>query len=183
MSLQKLFTALTLLAGGIATGANAGEIEKPYVGLDYSVFTFDAGSSVEFKPHAARVRAGSVLTKFLAVEAHAGTGIKGDTITVNFGAPVGVLDVRSDVESLYAVFLRPQISAGNLHLYALAGYGYAKMELSLPHTDVNADEDSGDVSFGGGAELYLDTNWGVNINYIRYQEDVESFGAGVAYRF
>lgn len=182
MSLQKLSIALILSAGVAATAAHARDGEKPYIGLDYAMFTFDAGNGIEFEPHAVRVRAGTVLNKYLAVEAHAGAGAKGDTLTITFPI-VGDVDVRSDVESLYAVFLRPQVSMGNVHLYALAGYGYAKAELSIPHTSIADDQDTSDVSLGAGIELDLGKNLGVSANFIRYVEDVEAIGAGVVYRF
>lgn len=182
MSLQKLSIALVLSAGLAATTAHARDGEKPYIGLDYTVFTFDVADDIEFEPHAARVRAGTVLNKFLAVEAHAGAGIKGDTQTFNIPS-VGDVEVRSDVESLYAIFLRPQLKVENISLYALVGYGYVKAELSIPHTTIEDDQDTSDISFGAGLELNIGEKWGVNANFVRYVEDAEAFGAGVTYRF
>jgi len=183
MSPQKLFTALILSAGVVTTAAGASEIEKPFVGLDYSVLTFDGGSDAEFKPHAARLRAGSVLSKYIAVEVHAAGGTRADTLSLNFGAPIGTLDVCADLKSLYAVFLRPQMTLGSLHLYALAGYGYANIDLSLPGLTVESDEDQSDFSFGAGAELDIGSHWGANVSYVRYLEDIDAVGAGVVYRF
>lgn len=182
MSLQKLSIALVLSAGLAATTAHARDGEKPYIGIDYTVFTIEASDNVEFEPHALRVRAGTVLTEFLAVEAHAGAGVKGDNVTITFPT-VGDVDVRADIEGLYAVFLRPQLKVENISLYALLGYGYAKAELSIPHTTIEDDQDTTDFSFGAGLELNIGEKWGVNANFVRYVEDTESFGAGVTYRF
>ncbi|HQX90234.1 MAG TPA: hypothetical protein PKY03_07545, partial [Moraxellaceae bacterium] len=50
--------------------------EKPYLGLDYSVFTYEnshPGAS-DAEPTAVRLRLGSVVAKYLAVEAQVAIG-------------------------------------------------------------------------------------------------------------
>ena len=175
MSLQKLLTAIILSSGTLALSANASEIEKPYVGLDYTMLQIE-DTGIDVEPHAIRVRGGSVLGKYLAVEAHAGAGVNSDTVS----------GTRVSLKSLYAVYLRPQVSLGALHLYALAGYGYLNIAVR-DQFNGSYDEDDSDFTYGAGAQLDLGEKWGVNASYVQHMKDadykVESLSAGVVYRF
>lgn len=175
MSLQKLLTAIILSSGVLAASASARDAEKPYVGVDYTMLQLeDVGIDVE--PYAIRVRGGSVLGKYLAVEAHAGAGVGSDTVS----------GTRVSLKSLYAVYLRPQVSLGALHLYALAGYGYLNIAVR-DQFNGSYDEDDSDFTYGAGAQLDLGEKWGVNASYVQHMKDadykVESLSAGVVYRF
>lgn len=177
MSLQKLSIAVLLAASAAATTAHARDGEKPYLGLDYAILTEedDAGGE-DVEPHALRARAGTVLAKYLAAEAHYATGVKSDTID----------GFRTSLQSQYAVYLRPQLSAGALHVYALVGYGYLQFEYKNS-MEKSATMDDTDLTYGAGVQLDLGEKWALNASYIHLlkEEDVtiESFGGGVVYRF
>lgn len=232
MSLQKLSIALLLTAGLASAAAHARDGEKPYVGLDYNIVkseydyrsTFtptllpqrSAAGSVDSEPHAITVKAGSVLAKHLAIEAHAAFGVRGDSY--RFQIPPAVInpaldpttaDARSELDTFYGVFVRPQISLGDVvDLYALIGYGYTRMKFNIPVAGVKIDEDNSGMSYGAGAQLNLGSNWAINASYLmlnksddvalistpvqtsqgqidRVQGDLtlESFNIGLVYRF
>ncbi len=175
MSLQKLLTAIILSSGVLAASASARDAEKPYVGVDYTMLQLeDVGIDVE--PYALRVRGGSVVAKYLAVEAHAAAGVSSDTVQ---GA-------RINLNSLYAVYLRPQVSLGALHVYGLVGYGYLNIAVK-DSTFGSYDQDESDFTYGAGAQLDLGSNWAVNASYIQQLKvedfQVDSLNAGVVYRF
>lgn len=179
MSPQKLLTAFILSSGVLAASASAADAEKPFLALDYSIFTVeDSGFSI--KPQAARLRAGTVLNQYLAVEAHAAAGIGGDNVSINVPP---VVEVRTDIKSVYGVFLRPQVTLGTLQLYALAGVAYTNVQFSVPGIHVKMDQDDSDFAWGAGLQLDLGKHLGVSASYTKYLETVDSVSAGVVYRF
>lgn len=232
MSLQKLSIALLLTAGLASTAAHARDGEKPYVGLDYNILkseydfrsTFtptlgtqgSASGSVDSEPYAITVKAGSVLAKYLAIEAHAAFGVRGDnyrfqipTAVINPAIDATTADARSELDTFYGVYVRPQISLGDVvDLYALVGYGYTRMKFTIPVAGIKIDEDNTGISYGVGAQLNLGSNWAINGSYLmlnksddvalvstpvqtsqgqinRVQGDMtlESINVGIVYRF
>lgn len=178
MSLQKLSIAVLLAASAAATTAHARDGEKPYLGLDYVFITEDddTAGAEDVELQAVRARAGTVVAKYLALEAHYATGVKSHSSG----------DFRTNLQTQYGAYLRPQFSAGALHLYALAGYGYVQFE----YKDAGIKSTTGDnhdLSYGAGVQLDLGEKWALNASYIHLLKDedstIESFGGGVVYRF
>ncbi|MBK7299528.1 MAG: hypothetical protein IPI79_03430 [Moraxellaceae bacterium] len=52
--------------------------EKPYVGIDYQMGTYSLNNT-DVNPEAFRLRAGTEINRYLAVEAQAGLGTASDT--------------------------------------------------------------------------------------------------------
>lgn len=178
MSLQKLSIALLLTASLASTAAHARDGEKPYVGLDYVIVNADDDTpgAPDFELNAVRLRAGTVLAKFLAVEAHYASGVSSDTVG----------GFRTQLQTQYGVYLRPQLSAGALHLYGLVGYDYIQFDYKSGIAKSTTADDH-DLSYGVGVQLDMGANWGLNANYVHLlKEDdvtIESVSGGIVYRF
>ncbi len=155
----------------------AQDIEKPFIGVDYSQRTYENTSSsvTDTETPAVRLRAGSVLAQYIGVEAHIAFGTGEDSGTIN-GSPYTLESPLS-----YGVFLRPQLPLGPLTIYGLAGYSYVELKYS---STVGTPTDSiTDASFGGGLQIDLGQSWGVNADYIQYVKGFSAVSAGVLYRF
>ncbi|MBK8327278.1 MAG: hypothetical protein IPL02_09885 [Moraxellaceae bacterium] len=75
--------------------------------------------NVDVNPEAFRLRAGTEINRYLAVEAQAGLGTASDTYKVTGGQ----VDIK--VDSFYSLFLRPQLNLTNtVSVYGLVGGTY-----------------------------------------------------------
>ncbi|MBL0229354.1 MAG: porin family protein [Moraxellaceae bacterium] len=105
--------------------------EKPYVGIDYQMGTYNLNNT-DVNPEAFRLRAGTEINRYLAVEAQAGLGTASDTYKVTGGQ----VDIK--VDSFYSLFLRPQLNLTNtVSVYGLVGEPilmFHLLLLSLPTT-------------------------------------------------
>lgn len=157
--------------------SHAQDIERPFVGLDYSQRTYENSSNnvSDTEVPAVRLRAGSVLAPYIGVEAHVAIGAGDDTGTIN-GSPY---TLKSPLA--YGVFIRPQLPLGPVTIYGLAGYSYVELQYSSA-TDTPTDSVT-DFSFGGGLQIDLGQHWGLNADYTRYVEGFSAVSAGVLYRF
>ena len=109
---------VALLAAAISTPILAAE--KPYVGIDYQLGTYSIKGK-DINPEAVRLRAGTELSPYLAVEAHAGIGSKSDV----FSSDGGITKVDIKVDSYYSLFVRPQLTISNsISVYGLVGGTY-----------------------------------------------------------
>lgn len=179
-TLNSCLLAGTLLLTHSAYGAEA---EKPYIGLDYSQHTYtntNPGAS-DASPTAIRLRAGSVISEYFAVEAHAAIGAGDDTTTVTSSG--GSVDYEISIPLVYGLFLRPQVKLGGVTLYALGGYSSATWEYSPAPTSGDTTKRINGGSYGAGLQVDLGSNWGLNADYVSYVQDISTISAGVVYRF
>ncbi len=186
MSKSRILLSTCVLAG-FALGSQftmATEIERPYLGLDYALYTYENANAnaSDAEPSAIRLRAGSVVAKYLAVEAHLAVGAGDDDIKITTIGGTTAHKISSPIA--YGVFVRPQIALGALSLYALGGYSYVEFELSpAPAAWSDNTTSTKDFSFGGGVQIDLGNNLGVNASYIQYVEGLSAVSGGLMYRF
>ena len=187
MKLNTLLIALCGLAAGLGAGNAMADWtnfqEAPYIGLDYSHFTYknasqESSNNATFD--AVRVRAGSQILPYLGLEVQAGSGFDKGTITV----PGATYDLNLNV--FYGAYLRPQITYGRLTAYALGGYGYADIKYNTTGNSVisaaSAQENSG-TSYGAGASVKVYNNIDVSADYMHYLSGLSAVSLGLVYHF
>jgi opacity protein-like surface antigen len=171
-----------LLAGtfSLCAIAQAGEAEKPYLGLDYSQRSYENSNSNASSATipGIRLRAGTEINPNLAVEAHFVLGAGDDTGTIGGNTPY---TIESPVT--YAAFLRPQVKLDSLTLYALGGYSYVEFQYSTPLVTGNPTDPVKDFSFGAGLQFDINKQIGLNLDYIQYVQGLSAVSGGLLYHF
>lgn len=152
--------------------------EKPYLGIDYQMGTLEfENNNLEAEPQSVRLRVGTEIKPYLAVEMHAALGTSADTITFSNVA----YDVK--VESLYGVFLRPQISLNDVaSAYALVGGSYADKSIESTNPIASSASTSGfehSVAAGVGVDFKIYTNLRLNVDYMQYNSTYSTVSAGL----
>lgn len=181
MTSTRLISSCMLAASlSFSTSALADDVEKPYFGLDYSLRSYENSNSnaSDAEIPGVRLRAGTEVSPYFALEAHAVIGVGDDTGTIGGNTPY---TIESPVT--YGVFLRPQIKLGAVVLYALGGYSYVEFEYSTPVTTEKPTDSTSDLSFGAGAQVDLGNHFGLNVDYVQYVEGLSAVSGGVMYRF
>ncbi len=151
-------------------------VEKPYIGIDYQMGKLEFNNG-EAKPQALRLRGGTELNPYFAVEVHAGTGVSSDTVSFSN------VDYNVKLESFYGVFVRPQISLNNAaSLYALVGGSYVDKSVESSNPTASSANISGfehDVAFGAGLDFQVHSNIRLNIDYVQYNSHYTAISAGL----
>lgn len=187
MKLNTLLLAMCSLAAGLGAGNAMADWttaqEVPYLGLDFSHFTYKNASQESTDNatmNAVRVRAGSQIAPYLGVEVQAGTGFDKGTISVP-GATYNL-----DLNVFYGAYLRPQITLGPVTAYVLGGYGYADIKYNTTGNSVIAassgQENSGG-SYGAGASIKAYKNIDVSADYMHYLSGLSAVSVGLVYHF
>jgi len=137
--------------------------EKPYVGIDYQLGTYSE-SNFEVNPEALRLRGGTEINPYFAVEAQAGIGSQSDVATVGGG-------IRSDIkiESFYALFARPQIKVSDFAtVYGLLGSSYVDVSKSATALQPAYKDFGKSFSYGVGADFQVYKAIRLGADYIHY---------------
>lgn len=158
------------------------DFESPYLALDYSLFAYESAKqgTSDANPTGLRLRAGSIITPNLGVEAHLGAGATSDDVT--YSTLAGTTQVTIDVDTLYGIYLKPRLPLGSLSLYALGGYTYAKFSWSNSSSSQVGEEDLDGGTIGGGAQLDLGKNLSISADLIHYLDGLEAISAGFVYQ-
>ncbi len=173
--------AFAMLATAISASAMAaGEAEKPYVGIDFQLGTFEYADGDEAEPSAIRLRAGTEITKYFALEAHAAFGVDDDQLTSDIAGK----SVAIELNGLYGVYLRPQLPLGNVaSIYGLLGYAYADLSATcsgvLCQESDSQDGFEHDVSFGGGVDVNVYKGTRLSVDYMEYIDGYTAVSAGI----
>ena len=175
--MKRLALAMAVATFSVQTFADTHDIERPYVGVDYQVGTFELSTGAEAEPKSVRLRAGTELADMLAVEAHVAVGAEGDTLALP--------GVNYDVElnALYAVFLRPQLRLGDVgSVYGLLGYTYGDLEATPDSNAFPATSgfDKG-ASFGAGIDFKVYKNVRLNLDYVEYIDGYSAVSGGLRF--
>lgn len=170
--------AIALVASALSATAMA-DIEKPYVGIDYQQGEFELDNGATAKPAAVRLRAGSEVTPYIAVEAHAAFGVQDDDLNVP-GASYQV-----NLNGLYAVYVRPQVKLGDaVTVYGLLGVAYADLEAELKQPVPGLQSQKGfdsRGSFGGGVDIKVTDSLRLNADYVDYIDGYTAVSAGLRF--
>ena len=177
--MKRLALAIVVAAISAPSFADTYAAERPYIGIDYQIGTFEQKSGASAEPTAIRLRGGTELAPMLAVEAHAAIGADSDTLRV-----AGPTSYEVELNALYAVFVRPQINLGDVvSIYGLLGYTYAYMKAtSSTPSNPSTPSTSGfqkKASFGGGADLKISKNIRVGADYVEYIDGYKAVSAGI----
>ncbi len=175
--MKRLALAIVVAAISAPSFADTYAAERPYIGIDYQIGTFEQKSGASAEPTAIRLRGGTELAPMLAVEAHAAIGADSDTLRV-----AGPTSYEVELNALYAVFVRPQINLGDVvSIYGLLGYTYADMKATssnpIPFPSTSGFQKK--VSFGGGADLKIYKNVRIGADYVEYIDGYKAVSAGV----
>ena len=149
-------------------------LEKPYVGIDYQVGTFEF-SNTDVNPETVRLRLGSEIKSYLGLEAHAGFSSQSDALT----APGVKYDI--EVESYYALFLRPQLSLGeHASLFALAGGSYLDVSANSNNPAFpSSDGFQHSFAYGAGVDFNVYNGVRIGADFIQYNDDYSAVSAGI----
>lgn len=160
--------------------------EKPYFGVDYFAGNFTQ-SNADISPDGLRIKVGSDLHKYLALEVHfATTGEEEQEVTG--GAK---WDIKLDY--LYGTYARGQFPLGNNRgsIYAIAGYSTFSFSSdssssALGNESVEEDASESGGSIGLGMDYAVYNNWLVNLDYTSYLNkdgyELNAFNIGVKYQ-
>ena len=170
VTMKKIIAALTAacLTLGVTNANAAGPFFfKPYVGADLGyAFDEDVGMVV------AGVKAGADIHKHFGVEGRLGTGITDDRHS----------GVDVEIDQYAALFGKVQTTNINgFKFYGLAGVGYVEAEASRGRYALQGDDT--DFAFGVGAEYILNKNLGLNVEYLSYNQDINTVNLGLTYHF
>jgi opacity protein-like surface antigen len=174
--MKRLALAIVVAAISAPSFADTYAAERPYIGIDYQIGTFEQQSGASAEPTAIRLRGGTELSPMLAVEAHAAMGAESDTLVLP-----GV-NYEVELNALYSVFVRPQLNLGDVvSIYGLLGYTYADMKATssnpIPFPSTSGFQKK--VSFGGGADLKIYKNVRIGADYVEYIDGYKAVSAGV----
>jgi len=178
--MKRLALAMAVATFSAQTFADTHDIERPYAGVDYQMGIHERSGGEEANPTAVRLRAGTELSPYFSVEAHAAFGTASDAIDL----PGVTLDV--ELQALYAVFLRPQLPLGDVgSLYALLGYSYADLEATSSNELVTPSTSGFQKkgSFGVGADLKVYKNVRLNVDYVEYIDGYKAVSGGLRFNF
>jgi len=143
--------------------------EKPYIGIDYQMGTYTY-KNVDINPEAFRLRAGTEINRYLAVEAQAGIGTASDTYKATSGN--GQADIK--VDSFYSLFLRPQVNlTKTVSVFGLVGGTYI---------DVSSASDSGfthTTSYGAGLDFTIKNGIRLGADFIQYMDNYSAVSVGI----
>jgi hypothetical protein len=96
--MKRLALAMVVAAVSTTSFAETYKTERPYVGIDYQLGSFEMANGTEAEPTAVRLRAGTELAPMLAVEAHVAAGAESDVLALP-----GV-NYEVEMNALYSVF-------------------------------------------------------------------------------
>lgn len=149
--------------------------EKPYIGIDYQLGTYSQNNT-DVNPEALRLRAGTELNSYLAVEAQAGFGTASDTLIAS-----GNVQYDIKVDSFYSLFLRPQLAITEaINAYALLGGTY--IDASYTSNSPTSPNDSGfkhTFSYGAGVDFNVKNGIRLGADFVQYIDDYSAISVGV----
>lgn len=147
--------------------------EKPYVGIDYQMGTYNLNNT-DVNPEAFRLRAGTEINRYLAVEAQAGLGTASDTYKVTGGQ----VDIK--VDSFYSLFLRPQLNLTNtVSVYGLVGGTYIDVSSTSAIATNNKQGFTHTTSYGAGLDFTIKNGIRLGADFIQYMDDYSAVSVGI----
>jgi len=146
---------------------------KTYVGMDYAManYEMDTGfDTLDIKPTALRMRLGSTLNDYLAIELHGAFGLSDDTDTVDvLGESISA---QYEIDSALGVFIKARAPVGErFGLFAMLGYSRLEGSYRIDAPSVaiveSGSESESDVSMGLGADFRMTDRLYLNADYLQ----------------
>ena len=153
-----------------------------YAGVGYSRIDIDGLKS---HPKLVAGLLGWSFNEYLSLEGRFGTGVGSATeqvVVTEITNGTTTIPVDVDIKHYYGGFLRGTLPIGErFGLYALAGYGSGKVEVSSTALSISDSESSG--AYGAGMELSFGDQHAhqLGVEWAKYFEDAEALS--VIYRF
>ena len=148
--------------------------EKPYIGIDYQFGTYSQNNT-DVNPEALRLRAGTELNNYLAVEAQAGVGTASDTVLSS-----GSIQTDIKVDSYYSLFLRPQLTiTEGISAYALLGGTYIDVSSTSNLPSNNKSGFTHTFSYGAGLDFNVKDGIRLGADFVQYMDDYSAISVGV----
>jgi attachment invasion locus protein len=177
---RRLHTWAIAATSLIAAGAHA---QGVYGEVGYSQFNLKQdtrGFDTKVKPAAARAIVGVELAPHLAIEGHAATGLKDDSVRV------GPVTATGEVDNMLGVFVKPKVMLGEtVELYGRAGMASTKVSTSV--LGVGDSSRTTSFAYGGGASFNLTPQLSLNADYMNYLDrrgtKVDGVTFGVGFKF
>lgn len=177
---RRLQTMLIGTASLLAFGAHA---QGVYGEVGYSQFNLkqdSRGFDAKVEPTAARAIVGVELAPHLAVEGHAATGLKDDSVRI------GPARATGEVDNMLGAFVKPKVMLGDtVELYGRAGVASTKVSTSA--FGVGDSNRTTSFAYGGGASFNLTPQLSLNADYMNYLDrrgtKVDGVTFGVGFKF
>jgi len=185
---QRLALAFALSTTALASSTLNAAKGDQYFGVQYSSVTFEA-FDLEWEPSALIGKYGNYLSDNFAIEGRLGIGTSSDTISA-FDPFVGNISLEVEIDTLIGIYgVGSHDFSNNLSVYALIGATSGELTFTAAGGLGNGSdsESETDLSYGVGANIYINDAVGINLEYISYISktdfDVTAVNFGVVARF
>lgn len=184
MLYRTVIIGLVVLLASMSGNAYAGLTPGAYAGIQYAStdFSFE-GVPKDLSPTALVGRAGSNFNQYVSIEGRLGIGLSDDTVT----SATESLSIEIDtLIGLYGIGRLPLGKSSSL--YALVGLTQVDATTSTSMTGFGSSsfsDDESDLSYGVGADIGIQYNLWVNVEYVQYldKSDVEVSAIAIGMRF
>ena len=157
------------------------DLKKPtsYIEIGGVGMTVKDSSSpgTSWKPTAAKITLGKMVTNNLGIEFTAGTGVYGST-----GNAFGTIPTTVKLGPFYGVYLRPTIPLGDSAEF-FARVGYLRGRIDSATSFASGSDISGSFSYGAGLSVKISDSVSTTADYMQYANvsgtTVTGFGVGL----
>lgn len=174
--------SLVVAAGLLSLASATAHSEGAYYGgnlsfLDYSEDIIDDSASLT----AIYGRLGTTFNENFSGEFRVGVGVGGDTVDVS-GTDVGV-----ELDSMFGAYVRGGIPVSeNFFPYVVLGYTRGEVTVSASGFGSYSESET-DTSFGLGADINVNSQFTINVEYMNYFDkdgaEIDGFSVGIASKF
>jgi opacity protein-like surface antigen len=155
-----------------------------YFGIGYSEISYDSDRQDDLKLPTWKVKLGNKFSKYLAIEARYSGPVDDDTRSY-LNIDNDPFEVKSRIEQMYGIYLRPMFPIGAFSVYGLAGFTHVDVKEEIKN--IGSDTfDEEDFSYGGGVEWYLFPHMSLNVEWARLLDDehnMDEITGGLNFRF
>ena len=157
------------------------DLKKPtsYIEIGGVGMTVKDSSSpgTSWKPTAAKITLGKMVTNNLGIEFTAGTGVYGST-----GNAFGTIPTTVKLGPFYGVYLRPTIPLGDSAEF-FARVGYLRGRIDSATSFASGSDISGSFSYGAGLSVKISDSVSTTADYMQYANvsgtTIVGFGVGL----
>jgi len=151
--------------------------QSSYFGANFSTLNYsEEGFSDDASLTSVNGRLGTNFNENFSGEIRVGTGIGDGSIN----------GINVELDSMYGAYIRGGIKAGESFFpYAVLGYTRGKISASFNRFSASASES--DVSFGLGADFFVNEKFTINVEYMSYFDkdgaEIDGFSLGFVSSF
>lgn len=188
------FPGLSFAQGVVHSHGDGASSEMFSVGVDYLAMQYQEAGLEDIEPTALRLRGAVTLHPNFELQMMLAAGLSDDS--VDFVASGRNIQATLDIDNLFALYAKPQLSIGVVTLYGLVGFAAVELEGTSSYScstqpgtclTIFSEGSEFDFSYGVGAELpFPGDHWSVNLDWIQYVDEqytLDGVAAGLRYRF